>query len=169
VIGPAIRNGWAGSSRSVHVAATVIVDGWRNIRERLSSRQARSTVKWIAMGLFMAIVGALVINTAIHVAADFNSAQKTPEPVVVPVTDPFTLQVAAYLNEADARRFVDQLKKQGLDAYWTRATGTSKTWYQVRVSHFATKEDARSVGDDLKKRQLISDYYVANYKRPDVP
>jgi len=64
---------------------------------------------------------------------------------------------------------VQQLKDQGLDAYWTRASGSSKTWYQVRISHFKTKAEARAVGEDLKTRQLIGDYYVANYKRPDVP
>ncbi len=69
----------------------------------------------------------------------------------------------------DARRYVDQLKGQELDAYWTRASGSNKTWYQVRISHFKTKAEARTVGEDLKTRQLIGDYYVANYKRPDVP
>jgi septal ring-binding cell division protein DamX len=89
--------------------------------------------------------------------------------VVAPVTDPFTLQVAAYLKEDDAQRYADQLKGQGLDAYWTRASGSGKTWYQVRIAHFSTKAEARMVGEDLKTRGLIGDYYVANYKRPDVP
>jgi cell division protein FtsN len=126
-------------------------------------------LKWSAMGLFMIGVGWLVINTAIHFAVTFKTVEKEPVTVVAPVTDPFTLQVAAYLNETDARRYVDQLKGQGLDAYWTRASGSNKTWYQVRVSHFKTKAEARTVGEDLKTRQLIGDYYVANYKRPDVP
>ncbi|MFO7645349.1 MAG: SPOR domain-containing protein, partial [Desulfosarcina sp.] len=63
----------------------------------------------------------------------------------------------------------EQLKGHGLDAYWTRASGTNKTWYQVRISHYATKEAARAIGEELKGRQLIADYYVANYKRPEVP
>jgi len=121
------------------------------------------------MGLFMIGVGWLVINTAIHFADTFKTVEKAPLPVVAPATDPFTLQVAAYLKESDARRYVDQLKGQGLDAYWNRASGSSKTWFQVRISHFKTKAEARSVGEDLKARQLIGDYYVANYKRPDVP
>jgi hypothetical protein len=35
------------------------------------------------------------------------------------------------------------------------------------VSHFKTKAAARAFGEDLKKRQIIGDFYVANYKRPD--
>ena len=141
----------------------------RKTRGGLSSRRAKSVMKWSAMGLFMIGVGWLLINTAIHFADTFKTVEKVPVPVVAPITDPFTLQVAAYLKETDARRFADQLKGQGLDAYWTRASGSSKTWFQVRIAHFKTKAEARMVGEDLKTRRLIGDYYVANYKRPDVP
>ena len=30
-----------------------------------------------------------------------------------------------------------------------------------------TKAEARSMGENLKNRRLINDYYVANYKRPE--
>jgi len=168
-IGPMIRTMGIGVVRWAGAGFAIAAGQLRNSRKVLASRQARSSLKWISMGLFVVAVGWLVISTAMHLAADFKTVEKAPTPVVVPVTDPFTLQVAAYLKETDARRVVDQLKKQGLDAYWTRATGANKTWYQVRVSHFATKAQARAAGDDLIKRQLIGDYYVANYKRPDVP
>ena len=168
-IGPLIRNTLTGLRRTAFGFAGVASDQFRKTRGRLSSRRAKLVLKWSAMGLFMIGVGWLVINTAIHFAVTFKTVEKEPVTVVAPVTDPFTLQVAAYLNETDARRYVDQLKGQGLDAYWTRASGSNKTWYQVRVSHFKTKAEARTVGEDLKTRQLIGDYYVANYKRPDVP
>lgn len=168
-IGPLIRNTLTGMRRTAFGFFAVVSDQLRKTRGRLSSRRAKLVLKWSAMGLFMIGVGWLVINTAIHFAVTFKTVEKEQVTVVAPVTDPFTLQVAAYLNETDARRYVDQLKGQGLDAYWTRASGSNKTWYQVRVSHFKTKAEARTVGEDLKTRQLIGDYYVANYKRPDVP
>jgi cell division protein FtsN len=121
------------------------------------------------MALFAGGVGWLVINTALHFSPATQPVEKQPPPVAAPVTDPFTLQVAAYLKESDARRYTDQLRKNDLDAYWTLASGGGKTWYQVRISHFKTKAEARAVGEDLKQRGLIGDYYVANYKRPDVP
>ena len=122
-----------------------------------------------ALGLFAIGVGWLLVNTALHLAATLKPVEMKPQPVAAPVTDPFTLQVAAYLKESDAQRYVDQLKKKQLNAYWTRASGGGKTWYQVRISHYKTKAEARSVGEALKSRGLIGDYYVANYKRPDVP
>jgi hypothetical protein len=79
------------------------------------------------------------------------------------VTDPFTIQVAAYLNARDAQKVVDQLAGQQLEAFWTRATGANRTWYQVKVSHFPTREAAQSFGRDLKSRGLIDDFFVANY------
>ena len=111
----------------------------------------------------------LVVNTVLHVTTNVPTVEKIPEPVAAPVTDPFTLQVAAYLKASDAKRYAAQLKGQGLDAYWTKASGAGKTWYQVRIAHYKTKAEARAVGEDLKKRQIIGDYYVANYKRPDLP
>ena len=168
-IGSMVRRGAAGLCRLASGGAAGISSVLRGLSGGLRSRRGKSVVKWAVMGLFMVAVGWLVVNTAIYLADTFKPVETAPVPVAVPVTDPFTLQVAAYVKESDARRYVDQLKGHGLDAYWTRASGASKTWYQVRVSHFTTKAAARAVGDDLKKRQLIGDYYVANYKRPDIP
>lgn len=141
----------------------------RGLRRYIMKDKARKAFKWTGLGAVALAVSVLVINTALHFSANFNTVEKIPEPAVAPVTDPFTLQVAAYLKDADARKYVQQLKAQGLDAYWTRASGAGKTWYQVRIAHYKTKAEARAVGEDLKKRQIIGDYYVANYKRPDIP
>jgi len=143
--------------------------GLRRLKAVLSVGPTKSVLKWSAMGLLAVGVGWMVVNTVVHLAGEEPTAEQVPQPVAAPVTDPFTLQVAAYLKEVDARRYVDQLKKKGLDAYSTRASSGSKVWYQVRVHHYKTKAEARSIGEDLKKRGWIGDYYVANYKRPDVP
>ncbi|WP_319521404.1 SPOR domain-containing protein [uncultured Desulfosarcina sp.] len=164
-MGKGLRNTLSAALRAVSHAGY----GLRRLLTMLSTGPAKSVLKWSAMGLLAIGVGWMVVSTAIHLAGDDSTAEKIPPPAVAPVTDPFTLQVAAYLKETDARRYVDQLKDKGLDAYWTRASSGSKTWYQVRVAHYPTKAEARSIGEDLKKRGWIGDYYVANYKRPDVP
>lgn len=79
------------------------------------------------------------------------------------VTDPFTIQVAAYLKQEDAQRFVDGLKEEGVEAFFTQAKSANRKWYQVKVSHFTTKEAARAYGESLKTKGLIDDFYVANY------
>lgn len=164
-IGAGFQKGWLAVGRLFAAAAQHM----QRLRVVVASGRTRSMLKWTAVGLFSVGVGWLLVNTALHFAETVKPAQKKPQPVAAPVTDPFTLQVAAYLKEVDAQRYVDQLKKKGQDAYWTRASGGGKAWYQVRISHYKTKAEARAVGETLKQRGLIGDYYVANYKRPDVP
>lgn len=114
-------------------------------------------------------IGAVVMVMVVVGRQMIKAPVEPPEPVVpvetpLPVKDPFTIQVAAYLKIDDAQHFVDQLKQHGLDAFWTEATSANRKWYQVKVSHFATKDQAMQFGQELKSKGLIDDYYVANYK-----
>ena len=80
--------------------------------------------------------------------------------------DPFTLQVGAYLNQQDAKRQVRELRKKNLNAYLTEAQSRDRKWYQVRISHFEDRHQAKTYGESLKSKGVISDYYVANYRTP---
>ena len=77
---------------------------------------------------------------------------------------PFTIQVAAYLNPEDAKRYVSQLKKLDLDAFSTQAVSAQRKWYQVKVSSFETKLSAQEYGQKLKSQGVIDDFYVANFQ-----
>ena len=102
--------------------------------------------------------------TDIHDARPLQ-APPTVEALAPITTDPFTIQVAAYLKPEDAEGYVQTLKSKGLDAFSTRATSAQRVWYQVKVSHFPTKTQAQQYGDQLKSKGLIDDFYVANYKQ----
>ncbi len=118
----------------------------------------------------MSLAGAglliLVINTASYLMQSKPEPEKVETPPTVVITDPYTLQVAAYLKIEHAEKYVAQLKSLDLDAYWTKAQGAKSKWYQVRLSHFADKASARAYGDTLKAKGIIDDFYVANYQRP---
>ena len=125
----------------------------------------------VRRGLSVVAVGVLMVTLGIGGWRLLQIQPKAPPEVKelpqIPVTtDPFTIQVAAYLSEADAQRFVDQLVQHGLAAFWTKAASVRRTWYQVKVSHFATKAEAQAYGNQLKARRLIDDFYVANYEPP---
>ncbi len=75
----------------------------------------------------------------------------------------FTIQVAAYLKEKDAARYVKMLHEKGQDAFYTRAGKGAKTWFQVKISSFPTKTEAQAFGRKLKNKGIIDDFYVANY------
>ena len=128
------------------------------------SRKVRRVLTGILLlGLILGI-GALVVNTVSHLTVNEAPLDKAATPPVEVIADPFTLQVAAYLKPEYAKDHVQQLKKRGVDAYWSEAVSGDKRWYQVKISHFATKQAARSYGEKLKSDGIIDDYYVANYR-----
>ncbi|UCD81716.1 MAG: SPOR domain-containing protein [Desulfobacterales bacterium] len=133
---------------------------------RHSRKVRRGLTAVLLLGLATGI-GGLVVNTVSHLTVtETPPAKKETDPPIRIITDPFTLQVAAYLKPEYAKNYVQQLKMRGLDAYWSEAVRGDKQWYQVRVSHFATKQAARDYGEKLKSEGIIDDYYVANYRSP---
>ena len=130
------------------------------------SRKTRRVLTGVLLTGLALVVAGLVVNTIGHLmVAETPAGEKVPPPAkAIVIADPFTLQVAAYLKPEYARRFVQQLTDRGVDAYWSEAVSGQKKWYQVRVSHFATKQSARDYGEKLKSEGIIEDYYVANYR-----
>ena len=135
-------------------------------RWALQSKRSRQVFTGVLLAGLTAAVVVLVINTVGHLVKTETPVAQKIEKAPETITDPFTLQVAAYLKPSYARAYVEKLKKQGLDAYWREAISANKKWYQVRVSHFADKRSARDLGESLKARGIIDDYYVANFVAP---
>ncbi len=161
------------AGRTVKAAARSVSKGVLAAAHRLETglRWVKSTPearRWLRRGALIAVAAAailLVINTVGYLVR----SESRPEPHAAPAaraTGRFTIQVAAYLKEGQARRYVEELKQQGLDVYWTETSGDQKKWYQVRISRFQDKAAARAYGDTLKARGLIDDYYIANYVPP---
>lgn len=135
-------------------------------RRALQSTRSRRVFAGVLLaGMAIAIVF-LVINTVAHLVKTEKPVARKAEKAPEVITDPFTLQVAAYLKPAYAQKYVEKLKERGLDAYWREALSANKKWYQVRVAHFADKQSARDFGESLKAEGVIDDYYVANYIAP---
>ena len=132
----------------------------------LQSKRSRQVFTGVLLAGVTAAVVVLVINTVGHLVKTERPVAQKIEKAPETITDPFTLQVAAYLKPSYARAYVEKLKKQGLDAYWREAISANKKWYQVRVSHFPDKKSARDLGESLKARGIIDDYYVANFIAP---
>jgi hypothetical protein len=136
------------------------------VRWALQSKKSRQVFTGVLLvGLGLAVV-VLVINTVGHLVKTEAPVAQKIEKAPEKITDPFTLQVAAYLKPVNAKKFVENLKKQNLDAYWREAISANKKWYQVRVSHFPDKKSARDFGESLKAKGIIDDYYVANFTAP---
>ena len=127
-------------------------------------RAARVTMIAVASILIIAAAWRWIGPSGKSKPASAPPAAQT-QPTPAPTNDAFTIQVAAYLKPEDARRFVDRLKQNHIDAFWVKAVSANRAWYQVKVSHFATKDEAVKYGETLKAKGLIDDFYVANYSR----
>jgi len=119
---------------------------------------------WSAAGIALALALVVVAGWRYFSRPVAPPAAQPPVVREVVITDPFTIQVAAYLKSEDAQRLVDQLHQDALDAFWTQAKSANRTWYQVKVAHFATRQEAQHYGQELKSKGLIDDFYVANYE-----
>lgn len=133
-------------------------------------KNTRTVFKWTALGMAGCGLAVLVINTAVHLIPAKETPPFEPAPEEQPaetiIIDPFTLQVAAYLKVEHAEKYVTTLKDLDQDAYYTQAKSAKSHWFQVRISHFPTKDAARVYGEELKAKGIIDDFYVANYEQP---
>lgn len=136
------------------------------VRWATQSRKSRRVLAGILLGGLSVAVIFLVINTVGHLVKTETPATPKIEKAPQTITDPFTLQVAAYLKPAYAKTYVEKLKEHGFEAYWREAISADKKWYQVRISHFPDKKSARDFGEALKAKGIIDDYYVANFIAP---
>lgn len=128
-----------------------------------TSRETRRLLKWSVVGIFAVAIIILMVNTIGYFVKTAISDRQQKRAAESAVTDPFTLQVAAYLKPEHAKQYVATLKKLNIDAYWMEAVGNNKNWYQVRVSHFPDKKSAIAYGEALKSKGIINDFFVANY------
>jgi len=129
------------------------------------SGKTKLILEWTMITVLAIGVITLMVNTTSYLIRTKRALYEKEKTTEIVVTDPFTLQVAAYLKPQDAERYVKYLKMKKLDAFWIKRRGKRKVWYQVRVSHFANKASARTYGKSLKAQGIIDDFYVANYEQ----
>jgi tetratricopeptide (TPR) repeat protein len=135
-------------------------------RRTINYKYFKPLLKWCGICLAGAALTVLAANTVVFLIQPRPDAMEKEIPSAAAVTDPFTLQVAAYIKKEHAEKYVADLKALDLDAYWTEAKGAKTRWYQVRLSHFPDKDSARAYGESLKAKGIIDDFYVANYQQP---
>ncbi len=109
-------------------------------------------------GIFLTV---FIITTVTRLVPP-KTPKDDPKPIEIPVPKPFTIQVAAYLKQAHAGRYVDRLEKHGITARIKQVEGGGKTWFLVMVSEFENKSDAARYGRELKEQGIIDDFFVNN-------
>jgi cell division septation protein DedD len=65
----------------------------------------------------------------------------------------WSVQVNASRNQTDSLKLAKKLKDKGYDTQVVEAHVQGRTWYRVRVGHFATKQDAQALLNILKSKE----------------
>jgi len=151
---------WMGQTLGSILSFTVLSVG-RLIDYLNTHRRVRFYFK---MGLLTLISGWLLFFMVGTVSHLFKSkpAEKGNQVVEEHIPKPFTIQVAAYLKQIHADRYVDILEKKGIEASVKKVAGGGKTWFVVRVSSFVDKKSATTYGQKLKQQKIIDDFFVNN-------
>ncbi len=105
----------------------------------------KSPRKMVLQFLFLAVSSGLI---AINVCAQ---------------TATHSVQVASYLNTADAQAEVNRLRAKKLNAYWVKAEIPGMgTRYRVRIGKFTDENEATQGAAQACKSRAFSQYLVAN-------
>lgn len=72
----------------------------------------------------------------------------------------FTVQVAAFPNENEAKQRAEGLKKSGYSAFYVPASVKGKTWYRVSVGLFATEKEAKDYKSEFMDKAKVDSAIV---------
>ncbi|MBC8258355.1 MAG: SPOR domain-containing protein [SAR324 cluster bacterium] len=97
-----------------------------------------------------------------------SKSPKSPQVVKSPVAQSkkevaYTIQVLASRKQANAKKLVEKLKKNGFEqAFIYKHTAGSKTLYRVRVGNL-NRSGAKKLADQLKKLKFIDSVHVTRF------
>lgn len=77
----------------------------------------------------------------------------------------FTVQVASYATEEEAKNHSAQLKTKGWNAFYIPAEVSGRTWYRVSVGLFNSATSAKNFQEELKREANINSSIVQKIVR----
>lgn len=94
-----------------------------------------------------------------------DSKKPTPAPSALPTVattaiGKYTVQVASYATEEEAKSHALKLTTKGYSAFYVPATISDKTWYRVSVGLFSDQKSATNYRTELLATQVVSSAIV---------
>ena len=97
----------------------------------------------------------------VQLASEANKASHTTEPALPGSAEGFQIQVASFKDQADADRFVDELRKRGHRAFRQPAYVQNRgLWHRVRVGPFKNKFEATQYKRQFERTERVSPFVV---------
>lgn len=125
-----------------------------------------STEKPMKAAVKVAQGEAPVAEKTVEKAAQTRIPSSLPKELANSAIGKFTVQVASYPTEEEAKKMATELKNQGFSAFFVsakikdRAKNLEKTWYRVSVGLFTTQKEAEAYKADLLARSKVTSAYV---------
>jgi len=89
-----------------------------------------------------------------------SASSERPSAPEMPPGGTFTINLASFRQKQRADRYVEELKKLGIDAYsWEVNLPEKGRWYRVSVGGFPTLKEAKNYTKELRQKG-ISDTYI---------
>jgi cell division septation protein DedD len=96
-----------------------------------------------------------------EVVADAKSERPSAPALETPAAGTYTVTLASFKPKERADRYLDKLKKIGIDAYvWEVDLPEKGKWYRVSVGHFPTLDEAKNYKEELKQKGISNTYIV---------
>jgi septal ring-binding cell division protein DamX len=73
---------------------------------------------------------------------------------------PYSVQIDAVMDLAGAQKMAQKIRAKGFEPYLVRTQVQGKTWYRLRVGHYATPEEAEAA--ETKLHQEFNDTSAGN-------
>jgi cell division septation protein DedD len=97
-------------------------------------------------------------ETVVSAVSEESPAQE------IPPVGAFTINMASFKQKQSADRYVEKLKKLGIDAFsWEVNLPEKGRWYRVSAGGFSTLEEAKNYVKELRQKG-ISDTYITRIK-----
>ncbi len=77
-----------------------------------------------------------------------------------PASGPYSVQIDAMMDLAGARQMAQKIRAKGFEPYIVPTNVDGKTWYRLRVGHYATPEQAQAA--ESKLHQEFNDNAAGN-------
>lgn len=94
-----------------------------------------------------------------------TATPELPKQLAANYLDKFTVQVASYSSEEEAKKLAQDLKKSGYQTFYIPAEIKGQTWYRVNVGLFATQKEAQDYKGTLLSSSKVSSAIVQKITR----
>ncbi len=100
------------------------------------------------------------VNAHVETKTEERLPSSLPKDVANFSVGKFTVQIASYADETEAKAKASELKESGYAAFYIPANIKGKVWYRVSVGQFATQKEAQNYRNKLLSSSKVNSAIV---------